>query len=136
MSEITPTPRQLEAFLGLALDGPIHMVNLLKYRERADYRTEIAEDADCSGAEAYARYGRNTLTTLAAVGGRIVWSGSPAPALIGDGPDWDQVVIVEYPSADAFRKMLAMPDYLAGQVHRAAGLERTLVLPCPVGPAT
>ena len=73
MSEITPTPRQSEAFLGLGLDGPIHMVNLLKFHERADYRTEIAEHADCRGAEAYARYGRNTLTTLAAVGGRIVW---------------------------------------------------------------
>ena len=136
MSDITPTPGQFEAFLGLDLDGPIHMVNLLKYRERADYETEIAEDADCSGTEAYARYGQNTLKTLAAVGGRIVWSGSPAMVLIGDGLDWDQVVIVEYPSVDAFRKMLAMPDYQAGHVHRAAGLERTLLLPCPVRPST
>ena len=136
MSEITPTPKQFEAFLGLDLDSPIHMVNLLKYRKRADYRTEIADDADCSGAEAYARYGRNTLKTIAAVGGRIVWSGSPALVLIGDGGEWDQVVIVEYPSADAFRTMMAMPDYQAGHVHRQAGLERTLLLPCPVRPAT
>jgi uncharacterized protein (DUF1330 family) len=36
---------------------------------------------------------------------------------------WDQVLLVKYPSVDAFLTMIRMPDYLAATVHREAALE-------------
>ena len=63
--------------------------------------------------------------------GRIVWAGRPHGVLIGgDADDWDQVVLVEYPSRDAFIEMTSSDDYEDAHAHREAGLERTALLPC------
>jgi NAD(P)-dependent dehydrogenase (short-subunit alcohol dehydrogenase family) len=50
-----------------------------------------------------------------------------APAfVIGDGekPWWDAIVIVEYPTAQAFIDMVTSADYAKVHELRAAGLER------------
>jgi uncharacterized protein (DUF1330 family) len=114
------------------------MVNLLKFKERADYSAERPEAAErLSGVEAYMRYGAVAQECVAEVGGSIVWGGLQSLVLVGGtDQEWDQVVCVRYPSRQAFLKMIAQPRYLAATYHRSAGLERTALLCCAAGTAS
>jgi uncharacterized protein (DUF1330 family) len=98
------------------------MLNLLRYRERAEYPQGSAA-APCSGREAYQRYSEVAVRKVAESGGRILWLGAAFLGLIGpEGESWDDVVLVEYPSPRAFLRMISMPDYQAAAVHRTAAL--------------
>ena len=124
MPSINPSPEQLERFLKeIPADRPIVMLNLLRYREQANYPADF-DAAPCSGEEAYQRYGAVAAERVASVGGRIVWSGSADLTLIGPADEeWDTVVLVEYPSTQAFAKMIAQPEYQAAAPHRTAALK-------------
>jgi uncharacterized protein (DUF1330 family) len=126
---INPDAEQVRALMS-GPDGPVQMVNLLKFRVRADYPADYdgGEDVDVSGEEAYGRYAANTLPHVAKRDGRLVLLGRADEEVIGALGDWDQIAIVEYPSRAAFLDMGQDPDYLAGTVHRTAGLERTAIL--------
>jgi len=123
---LLPDDDQLAAFLSADLAGSVVMVNLLRYAAAAS-----PDDAGDGGA-AYARYGSAFLELLAEVGGRIVWSGTPVCTLIGDdGVDtWDQVVLVEYPSRDAFIAATSNQRYREASAHRTRGLAATVLLVC------
>ncbi len=124
MSSIEPSPEKLQSFLESGSDDdPIVMINLLRYREQANYPEGFAAEP-CSGREAYQRYGEVAIKTIAAVGGRMVWMGSVQATVIGPaGEEWDDAVLVEYPSRKAFLGMVAQADYLAAAPHRTAALE-------------
>jgi uncharacterized protein (DUF1330 family) len=137
-NSVVPSPEQLEAMVERGPDGPIVMVNLLKYRALAEYPGDKPEAKEkISGQDAYRRYGAVALKQLAKVGANIVWAGAQSLVFIG-GPEqaWDEVVCVRYPSRAAFLGMISSPDYLAGTYHRDAGLERTGLLCCAAGTAT
>jgi uncharacterized protein (DUF1330 family) len=129
---INPTPEQLEAVVAAHGDGPVQMLNLLKYRERAVYDAEYGGDPspDCTGAEAYQRYGEVAIAHVAKRGGRLVLLSAVDGVALGAvaQDEWDEIAIVEYPSLDAFIDMGQDPDYLAATVHRTAGLERSAIL--------
>ena len=103
------------------------MVNLLKFKQRA-------EGEEGSGAEAYGRYGDAVVKQVEARGGRVVWMGRVENVLIGDTENdaWDTVVLVAYPSRQAFIDMVSAPEYQEAHTHREAGLERTVLLGCEV----
>ncbi len=126
---VNPTEAQMAAVMA-GPDGPVQMINLLKFKDRADYPSDFdgPEDTDVSGEEAYGRYGANTMPHVAKRGGRLVVLSAANESVIGDPGEWDQVAIVEYPSRAAFIDMGQDSDYLAGTVHRTAGLERTMIL--------
>lgn len=99
--------------------GPIHMLNLVRFREQAVY----ADGREMTGREAYDAYGRESADALARVGGRIIWRGTMEMMLIGpDDKKWDLCFIAEYPSVDAFRDMQRDPQYLAAVENRQAGI--------------
>lgn len=134
---VVPTPDQMQAMAEKGPDGPIVMVNLLKYRDRAGYEQDRAEAKEhLSGREAYQRYGMTAFKHVNARGGAIVWMGPQALVFIG-GPEqeWDDIVCVKYPSRQKFLEMISDPDYLAATYHRDAGLERTALLCCKAGSA-
>lgn len=136
-ASVVPDEAQMRAMAESDHQGPIVMVNLLKYRERAAYeagRPEAKENL--SGREAYQRYGMVAIQHVTGLGGGVVWMGAQKFVFIG-GPeqDWDEVVCVRYPSRAAFLKMIADPGYLAASYHRDAGLERTALLCCSAGSA-
>jgi uncharacterized protein (DUF1330 family) len=129
-----PTAEQIRAIRDHPRKGPIHMVNLLKFRERAQYPDGEAEDGGISGHEAYLKYGEAVGKIVAGLGGRIVWSGRPEVVVIGaSGDPWDEVVVVEYPSREAFLQMISMPEYHAAHVHREAGLDHQQLIECRPG---
>lgn len=106
-------------------DVPIFMLNLLRYREHADYgeRTDVAP---CSGREAYhQRYVPVTGQIMAADGAQVFWLGTVlAPVIAPTDEQWDEVVLVEYPSFAAFRRLVENPKYKTEAVfHRTAALE-------------
>ena len=122
-SPITPNLDQFQALVAAASDdGPVVMLNLLKFKE--------------GGAESYERYGDAAIGMVEERGGRLLWSGRAEQILIGDpAADWDVVALVEYPSRGAFIEMVSSPDYLAAHADRDAALERTIVVACaPVTP--
>ena len=126
---ISPRPDQIRKLIQRAPDGPLYMLNLLKFRKQAKYAD--GRKSDLSGAQAYGLYGAAVEEIISGLGGRFVWAGVPNVIVIGDGePEWDQVVIVEYPSLQAFQGMTASAEYQAIHVHREAGLEHQLLINC------
>ncbi len=93
MSSVNPTPEQMRAMVERGPEGPIVMVNLLKYRARAAYAAECPEAREgLSGRAAYQRYGAVAMRCLGEIGASIVWAGPQKLAFIGgDEQQWDEV---------------------------------------------
>ena len=127
---VSPTEAQLRALLQRPDDGPVQMVNLLKFRDRASYPEghPLAGDAGGSGAEAYARYGAVASRKIVEYGGRFVLVATCDQVVIGEAPAWDQTVVVEYPTRAAFVEMILDAEYQAAHPHRRAGLDRTVLI--------
>lgn len=131
MPATQPRPEQIQGFAARApADGPVYMLNLLKFKERAEYADGRA--TDLTGEQAYGLYGEGVTKLIGDLGGRSVWFGRCNALVIGDGdePPWDSVAIVEYPSLEAFRKMTSSGDYAEVHVHREAGLAHQLLIHC------
>ncbi|MEY4620407.1 MAG: hypothetical protein RIS65_1579 [Pseudomonadota bacterium] len=118
---VFPGTEQITSFFGGPENGPFVMVNLLKFKETAEYAD--GSDARLSGADAYARYGKGIQACLAAVDGKQIYAGPVTGLMIGEVEElWDMVALVEYPSLAAMQKMMSSPEYRAIEVHRKAGL--------------
>lgn len=121
VNQLHPSPEQAKAFFGAAEDGPMCMVNLLKFKERAEYAD--GSEPELSGRDAYLRYGAGVQACIAAVGGRARFSGFVTDLMLGEVEVlWDMVAIAEYPSRAAMMQMVQSPEYQAITKHRDAGL--------------
>lgn len=129
---VDPERAQFDAFKALPRDRVIHMLNLVRFRDRADYADdhELAGQG-LSGAEAYALYGRDSAATFRRVGGRIVWRATMEAMVIGpDGERWDAMFIAEYPTGGAFMDMVTDPAYRQAVKHRQAAVETSRLIRC------
>jgi uncharacterized protein (DUF1330 family) len=116
---IDPTKETFAAFLLNDRPGPIHMLNLVRFREKAAY----PDGRDATGAEAYAAYGRDSHPVFSRLGGRVVWRGNFELMLIGPNDEkWDTCFIAEYPSVSAFVQMIRDPIYREAVKHRQAAV--------------
>jgi len=123
MPSINPTRESIEQLVRSLPSGkPVVMLNLLRFNEQARYPAG-SDHAACDGREAYRRYARKALEKLEQIGARPVWMGKAAASVIApEGEWWDEVLLVRYPSPEAFMQMLSMEDYQAATVHRTAAL--------------
>jgi uncharacterized protein (DUF1330 family) len=129
---VDPTREKFGEFRRLTDDGPIHMLNLVRFRAEAAY----PDGRKATGAEAYAAYGRESLPIFNRVGGRIAWSGDFRLMLIGPEEErWDRCFIAEYPSAGAFVEMIKDPDYQKAVKHRQAAVEDSRLVRLSARPA-
>lgn len=118
---VFPGPEQIAAFFGGAEDGPFVMVNLLKFKDKAEYPD--GSEPELSGREAYARYGAAVRGCLEAVGGAPVFAGAVTELMLGEAEElWDMVALAQYPSRAAMMAMVQSPAYQAIEKHRIAGL--------------
>lgn len=118
---VDPQADQIAAMQEPGPDGPIVMVNLLKFREKAQYPD--GRDADLSGREAYHRYGRAVVELVRGVGGRVLFAGDVTFLTLGRADElWDEVALAEYPNRAALVKMSLSEEWRAIAVHREAGL--------------
>lgn len=117
---IDPTKERFALFRGDDRPGPINMLNLVRFREHAQY----PDGRVSTGAEAYAAYGRESNPIFSRVGGRIIWRGKFELTLTGpDAEAWDECFIAEYPSVAAFVEMIRDPLYREAVKHRQAAVE-------------
>lgn len=125
VNQTVPSAGQLQDFFGPGEDGAYVMVNLLKFKDKAQYAD--GRETDLSGPEAYAIYGAAVQQCIKDVGGTPGYAGAVTGLMLGEVEDnWDMVALVEYPTLEAFRTMMTSPEYQKIAVHRAAGLEGQL----------
>ena len=119
-SHIDPSKETFAAFRANDRAGAIHMLNLVRLRERAAYPDGRA----ATGAEAYAAYGSESGPVFSRLGGSIVWRGKFELMLIGPADErWDLCFIAQYPSVAAFVAMIRDPVYREAVKHRQAAVE-------------
>ena len=121
---VDPDTQQFAIFKDLDRDQPIHMLNMLRFKERATYPTDHPRAGEAlSGAQAYEFYGVDSGPIFQRVGGSIVWRGEFQATVIGPGDErWDSIFIARYPTAHAFLKMVTDPDYRIAVVNRQAAV--------------
>ncbi len=130
---VDPTEEQIQALMTASeeeMATPITMINLLRFRQQADY-AEGVDAEPCSGPEAYQRYAEGAVSAVAKVGGRPIWGAEARQTVIGPVDEaWDQAFIVFYPSRNAFLQMVQDPDYQAIVPHRTAALADSRLIRC------
>jgi len=120
------------AFVMRRMQGHIVMLNLLRFREVADYSAfpELAPSTPISGAEAFQRYIDHTLPFLRESGGDLTFLGKGGNFLIGPSDErWDLVMLVQQSSVESFLAFNSHQGYLAGLGHRTAAIEDSRLLP-------
>ena len=122
---------QVERMVAAPTQGPFYMLNLIRYREQAEYRD--GRETELTGREANALY--SPAEFLAAIGAGPVFSTTVDNQIDGDDYIWDDVAIVEYPCPVAFFAMLAHPDFQARAIHKDAGVEKTIVMVTDLEPS-
>lgn len=116
---VDPYRHQFDAFKNLPRNEPIMMLNLLRFRDRADY----GDNRKATGKEAYAAYGKESAPIFRRVGGEIIWRGAPQLMVIGpENKHWDMIFVARYPTAAAFLEMITDPEYQAAVKHRQAAV--------------
>ena len=121
---IDPSRANFQAFKDLPRDEPIHMLNLLLYRDTAEYPDgHVNADKGWSGRRAYQEYGTTSGPIFRRVGGEIIWRGAFQTMLTGpeDRP-WHDGFVALYPTAGAFFEMITDPDYKLAVLNRTAAL--------------
>ena len=117
---LRPNPIQLAEF-ALGDDDPILMVNLLKFKDKAEY--EDGRATNLTGREAYEIYVTETREHLANVGAELILGGEVNGLLLGEVEElWDAFGVARYPSRKAMIAMARNPAYIESEKHRAAGL--------------
>jgi uncharacterized protein (DUF1330 family) len=121
---VEPSGEQLAALSTDERDGPVVMLNLVRFRDQAT-------DGDGTGRDAYVRYSRGFVPLLKRCGGTILWAGDVTGVALGDAGDdaWDYAVLVRYPDRQAFVRTITSDDYRAINHHRLAGLAKHVILP-------
>ncbi len=126
------SPQQGARYFGTPDTGMVVMLNLLKFRERADYAQapQLEPAGGASGREAYAIYMREMEPLLNASGGEVLYSGSANHFLIGPFEEgWDHVLLVRQASKAAFLAFASDPQAQAITAHRTAAVADSRLLP-------
>ena len=118
---VIPNEEQMAGFLEGDTDTPIKMVNLIKFKDKADYKD--GRQTSLSGKEAYQIYADEVQGHLEKVGGKSIFLGEVERLMLGEVEElWDWVVIAEYPSRKAMLEMVMDSEYQKSEEHRSAGL--------------
>ncbi len=124
---VYPKGEQISEAVTKGADQPVVMVNLLKFKKKAEYKDGRATTDD--GKTAYNRYAAEMLKFVADHGGRVLFIGEVKSLVIGEVEElWDVVALVEYPSSEAFVKIATSPEVAKFGIHREAGLEGQLLI--------
>ena len=127
-----PTQEAGRDFIMRQIEGSVVMLNLIRFREIADYSAtpKLMPGKPISGKKAYQLYIEHTLPFLTASGGEILFMGEGGMFLIGPTNErWDAVLLVRQKSVNSFLAFESNKDYMKGIGHRTAALEDSRLLP-------
>jgi uncharacterized protein (DUF1330 family) len=112
---IDPKGQDLKRYLAEDPGGPVVMLNLLRF----------AEDGGRAG---YADYLEHFRSTSGRYGAEVLYVGDGSTALVAeDGQAWDAVLLVRYPSRQAFSDMVRDPAYQSGSHLRTSSLTEAVL---------
>ena len=121
---VDPTGQDLKHFLADDPGGPVVMLNLLKF----------ADD----GRKRYVEYAKKIQPFLDELGADVVYIGDCSSLLVGtETHEWDTILLIRYPSRQAFSSMVANPDYQEITGIRTESLEEAVLqatIPWPEAP--
>jgi hypothetical protein len=129
---LEPTQESGRALMEHGISGSVIMLNLLRFRDIADYSAtpHLAHRESISGSAAYQLYIRHTLPHLKKSGGELIFLGKGGNFLIGPTEErWDAVMLVRQSSVGEFMEFASNPEYMEGIGHRVAALEDSRLLP-------
>ena len=123
-NRLQPNQNQFATLASRAADGPVVMVNQLKFKPNG-------------GKESYQAYMVAVAPLLAEVGGEVVYMGRGAENLIGNSDDaWDMVLLVRYPHRGALLRLSTSEAYRKiAHLREEALAAATLLVTEPVDPA-
>lgn len=108
MGILAPTEAQLGEMVKLTEECPLVMVNLLKFKPNG-------------GEATYRIYSEKFMAIMGPLGVEVVFKGDCMMTAIGED-EWDEVVVVRYPSRDAFDEMERNPAYQEAFQYRTDAL--------------
>lgn len=111
--ELVPTADQAERLAQIPEGQAVVMINLIRFNQP-------------DGVEHYERYALEVQPHLERVGATAIYAGTAEAFVIGEGlrPWWDAIIVVRYPTRQAFVDMVTGEGYAEVHEHRAAALER------------
>ncbi|MDS1270714.1 DUF1330 domain-containing protein [Lipingzhangella sp. LS1_29] len=113
---VDPTGADVDRVLDEVPDGPIVMLNLLRFAPE--------------GRSSYAEYSRHAKRFVERYGGEVLYAGEGGSPLVAEeGQAWDAVLLVRYPNREAFRRMIADPEYQEITELRTQALSEAVLQP-------
>lgn len=120
-NKLSPSEAQIKGFFEPGAEGPIYMLNLLKFKEKAEYAD--GRETNETGAQAYAQYGAEVSKILVGLGGGGMFNAKVERLMLGEVEElWDSAAIAMYPSRQAMIEMMQSEAYQAIHHLREAGL--------------
>ena len=124
-NKVIPSEAQMKGFVEGEIDSPISMLNLLKFKDKAEY--EDGRTTDLTGREAYQIYALAVAKLVENTGGKVLFGAEVSRLMLGEVEElWDTVAIAQYPSRRKMLEMMMSPEYAEISVHRTAGLKGQL----------
>ena len=124
-NKVIPSEEQMKGFVEGDIDSPISMLNLLKFKDKAEY--EDGRTTDLTGREAYQIYALAVAKLVENTGGKVLFGAEVSRLMLGEVEElWDTVAIANYPSRKKMLEMMMSPEYTEISVHRTAGLKGQL----------
>ncbi len=127
---INPSQKKHDLILQQDQNTPIVMLNIVKYRDIAEYPESYDGKKNISGKDAYKLYGLNSAKVqgMPMVNVIMDFAGENIACIVGDNePDWDHYFFARYPSLVHFYNMSTSIVYRAGSFHRSAALEKAIL---------
>jgi uncharacterized protein (DUF1330 family) len=110
---VDPTGQDLKHFLADDPGGPVVMLNLLRFKE--------------DGRAGYEEYARRIQPFLENIGASVLFVDLSTVLVAPEDHDWDAILIVRYPSRQAFSSMVADPNYQEITGLRTEALEEAVL---------
>ena len=111
---VDPTGDDLKKFLADDTGGPVVMLNLLRFT--------------ADGRSGYEEYAQKIQPFLEDLGAQVLYAGDCSSLLVGpEGFEWDTMLLVRYPSRQAFSSMVANPNYQEITGLRTESLEEAVL---------
>jgi len=129
---LEPTQESGAALFGRNISGEVIMLNMLRFKETADYSAnpELAPEDPISGRAAFQRYIEHTMPFLKESGGELLLLANGGQFFIGpQNEQWDVVMLVKQNSLASFMAFASNAEYLSGIGHRTAAILDSRLLP-------
>ena len=108
-NKVIPSEEQMKGFVEGDIDSPISMLNLLKFKDKAEY--EDGRTTDLTGREAYQIYALAVAKLVENTGGKVLFGAEVSRLMLGEVEElWDTVAIAQYPSRRKMLEMMMSPE--------------------------